>query len=756
MDDIVLALTKGKSTEQHEKLKKKNQSNDLFYVTHSLDMDSIDIRVDDVGTVKLPLSPDDVHVLINFSEKAKFGFKDQTILDTNVRDTHEISADKITVTFNNQTLSSMLVNMCCSMGLSPSAKLVPHLHNLLIYEKDQFFKEHQDSEKIPGMVATLIVVLPSAHIGGEFILKHNNQTYTFLSEQLNSKELKCFSFYADCHHSIEPVKQGYRVALTYNLILESEKIELSSYSNSLLEEELISYFNLDKLRPDEEPRKIVFYLEHDYTEHSLKWDLLKGTDRNYAFMFLSAAKKLNLAPHLALVDIHESWATEVDEGEYYGRSRYGSRQDSEPELDELIDDDTTLSFWVDEHNNELPYGEISVKNDEISYTKETHDFEPTDKEYEGWMGNYGCTMDYWYRRAAVVLWPKSDQILMNFRVDYKKAFSALLDLTKKSGNEEEIKHIIEKAGKDLYDRHDKNNFNLFVTLALYVNDEILAESLLSVFNIHVLEEDSSGRFVELKNIYGEKWCLQLMQNWVVKDKESFHYKRYAIFKNFDAILKSIAELGNEILTFLVDYQIQAIMSSDKSSSSYYKPRQVHQTVNERIEIAEQTLRACNMLNEGSRLHAFISHLMKNPVFYPVIELVQLFLDCEKISPLIYKPHYQMLKDYLVQNINEEYQRGVQSPDDWSIRGKLKCTCDLCKESTAFLKSKTEVRKVLSIVQDRRNHVIEKFDGYDFPVDLTIEKKGSPHKLVMDKTDQLHKKMNERFEKVTKCYEKLYT
>ena len=32
---------------------------------------------------------------------------------------------------------------------------------------------------------------------------------------------------------------------------------------------------------------------------------------------------------------------------------------------------------------------------------------PYASEYEGYMGNYGNTMDRWYRRAALVVWPQA-------------------------------------------------------------------------------------------------------------------------------------------------------------------------------------------------------------------------------------------------------------------------------------------------------------------------------------------------------------
>jgi hypothetical protein len=36
----------------------------------------------------------------------------------------------------------------------------------------------------------------------------------------SEKNLTFIAFYADCRHEVHPIKQGYRVVLTYNLIVE--------------------------------------------------------------------------------------------------------------------------------------------------------------------------------------------------------------------------------------------------------------------------------------------------------------------------------------------------------------------------------------------------------------------------------------------------------------------------------------------------------------------------------------------------------
>ena len=189
-------------------------------------------------------------------------------------------------------LDAMLDAMRMTLGLPANARLVPHLHNLLIYESGQFFKPHQDSEKIDGMVASLVVVLPSAHIGGDLRIRKGEEKYTFVSENLSATDLQCIAFYADCTHEIATVKQGYRIGLTYNLVLASEgasafvaaAINDPGAVNLALDSALRRYFSdaetsVSNARGGAYPEHcLVYLLDHSYTEHSLRWHFLKGDD----------------------------------------------------------------------------------------------------------------------------------------------------------------------------------------------------------------------------------------------------------------------------------------------------------------------------------------------------------------------------------------------------------------------------------------------------------------------------------------------
>ena len=117
------------------------------------------------------------------------------------------------------------------------------------------------------------------------------------------------------------------------------------------------------------PLKLAFFLDHSYTAHSLHWNMLKGADRVWGLALRKAAQELCLTPHLALVEIHESWATE--------------EEDENPL--ELLVTDETFSDWIDEKGEKLSYGDLSISSEEICSMTENNERKPYEAEHEGWM-----------------------------------------------------------------------------------------------------------------------------------------------------------------------------------------------------------------------------------------------------------------------------------------------------------------------------------------------------------------------------------
>ncbi len=306
---------------------------------------------------------------------------------------------------------------------------------MLIYEKGQFFHAHQDSEKEDGMVATLVVALPCAHTGGSLVVDHAGVKKRVHTSRAANDKLTCIAFYADCHHEIKPVTSGYRVVLTYNLILKGTTWEVVIPANDAavtpLTQALRDYFDqrVDEVHARAStsgivptPPKWVYLLDHQYTEKSLSWRQLKNGDRLKADIIAQAAAELGLERYIALADIQEIWDCEADYDDCYYRSRrryrYYDYEDEAPsgeedyQLLDLIDSNMSLRHWVANNQEPADFSGLRIRDNEVCWTKTTDQFDPFSSEYEGWMGNYGNTLERWYHRAAIVLWRKEDRYPM--------------------------------------------------------------------------------------------------------------------------------------------------------------------------------------------------------------------------------------------------------------------------------------------------------------------------------------------------------
>ncbi len=157
--------------------------------------------------------------LTSLGQPARFGHGEQTLTDPDVRDTWEIPKHLVRAEWNGAALQVILATVKEELGLPNAAELTADLHSLLVYEPNQFFLVHQDSEKDNSMIGTLVVTLPSSYTGGELMVGHNEE---WKAHRGTKTALSLVAFYADCRHEVLRVKSGYRITLTYNLLLHGD------------------------------------------------------------------------------------------------------------------------------------------------------------------------------------------------------------------------------------------------------------------------------------------------------------------------------------------------------------------------------------------------------------------------------------------------------------------------------------------------------------------------------------------------------
>lgn len=104
-----------------------------------------------------------------------------------------------------------------------------------------FFKPHVDTPRSDSMFGSLVVVLPTVHEGGCFIIRHGGKEWTLDSAQKvrdqSSPQATFIAFYSDVEHEISHVISGYRVTLTYNLYRNPKKTSVP-FGNDNSEKEI--------------------------------------------------------------------------------------------------------------------------------------------------------------------------------------------------------------------------------------------------------------------------------------------------------------------------------------------------------------------------------------------------------------------------------------------------------------------------------------------------------------------------------------
>src|SRR5712691_1872401 len=398
-----------------------------FSVELTARTDDLSLDVEGFGHVKFPVTPAKARKIVGLGRLARFGRGEQTLTDPDVRDTWEIPKHLVRAEWNYAALKVILATAKEELGLPNAAELTADLHSLLVYEPNQFFLAHQYSEKDDSMVGTLVVTLPSSYTGGELMVGRNDEWKAYRGSRT---ALSLVAFYADCRHEVLKVKSGYRITLTYNLLLHGETSRPEGDDGTLAElaDLLRGHFSTPVPRyysgpATDPPNRLVYLLDHEYTPRGLNWRRLKGADASRVALLRTAAGKAVCEAVLALTDIKTTHgAFPADEGYGY-RRRWDDADDEDDydeddgndtqyEIQELIDSEVTLTHWTGPDGTRLEETSLFADGTEVCASTPSGDLTPYAQQYEGYMGNWGNTLDRWYHRAAVAVWPR-DQAFAN-------------------------------------------------------------------------------------------------------------------------------------------------------------------------------------------------------------------------------------------------------------------------------------------------------------------------------------------------------
>lgn len=743
------------------------ESSGSFATRRTASADDLHLEVKGVGGISFPISTTMARRLCATARPARYGLKDQTRLDPRVRNTFEIPKTRVRLderTWRN-TFRPMLDQIRGDLGLPEGARLWAELHNMLVYEPGQFFVTHQDSEKGDDMIGTLVVVLPSAFAGGAMMVEHHDERLTFRAA---GGKLTFIAFYADCHHQVRPVTGGYRVVLTYNLLIDGDPStaiapavagRLASLAESIqrfFETPLPRRWAHEPRR--ERPDRFVYLLDHQYTRRGLAWHRLKNADAVRAVALREVAQRLDCEIVLALADVHESWSCE-DEG--FGYGRYGRRggwrrweydEDADedangsetPALLELLDSDIELRHWTGS-GERLEAIAGAVDDDEVCYTKPSVELEPFASEHEGYMGNWGNTVDRWYHRAAVVLWPRARTFVIRAKAAPGWAIGELATALK-SREIEKARGMASQLGP-FWSRVALNETRgdfLARTLGVAggLDNPELAASLLEPFTLQRLTPSAASRLLPLADRYGLEWCVSTLEGWTAEKRRAVGEPDAAWLTSLPSVCRALCDSasarGFELARWLV---------TNEWARAVVHVRQLCEQPNPQLALEALSRMSKPILGllEGSRisnhpeLHTETTRFLTSlETDYPIRGLVHLLRTAHETRPREALPGLGLATVHRnsSQALTTRLGMPARGEDDWSISARIRCRCRLCGTLARFLGARDQVRLEWPLAKDGRAHIHQVIDAHNLPVTHATRRTGRPFTLVLVKTEAL--------------------
>jgi hypothetical protein len=296
--------------------------------------------------------------LLSVATPSRFGKGDKTVFDETVRKGRELDSSKMKVEIGSGPKAQLKKQI--KQALFPQGREMDlKFSKMAIYESGGHFDFHRDTVRSKSHAGTLLIEVRSGHTGGQFVLsRHGIERAWNLQDNLPSDsapvsatvapavsslgtddpKVRFIAFYTDVLHRVEPVENGVRAVLQFDIHISiptpkpKPNSELKEFFDTTkpfgdpVNDEFTSRLmrSLDPLVTD--THGVALPLFHLYADHQLVPQSLKLSDAQLFLAFLSHGFCVQLVPILLNARSETSGYFEEDEEDMYGISPgYGIR-----------------------------------------------------------------------------------------------------------------------------------------------------------------------------------------------------------------------------------------------------------------------------------------------------------------------------------------------------------------------------------------------------------------------------------------------
>ena len=419
-------------------------------------------------------------------------------------------------------------------------------------------------------------------------------------------------------------------------------------------------------------------------------------------------------------------------------------------MGEIYEEGLSINHWSDREGNKIAFGEIAVNEAEIVSNCPAEDWDLGREEFEGYTGNAGMTLERWYHRAAVVIWPeeKNFEVLCGAGTD--AAISGIKKLVgrlkhARSSDQQKLKRECTQFASAIIRtwrppefsyRSDSSEIKLDRSEFSLALEELDDPKLMNRFLIEVLSKEGDIHVGKSFPSFCKRHGWALFQDGltsVIDAGTSDTLMRNASLLETLCLLRNKDVARTKLCTHLGDHAVTSLMTFDK--------KRMRDDWNvERIDrgaLLASLIKSMISIESAESLERLVDHTMSQTRTYDLTSAHATAIFALKSGLGRMKGEVgRVVKGWLGRcraELEKCTEQAPTRPADFRRPAKLSCTCPDCRELSEFLANPQESTHRFPVRKERRRHLHQIIDSNG--CDLTHEtlRAGSPQTLVCTKT-----------------------
>ncbi|MEF8754734.1 MAG: 2OG-Fe(II) oxygenase [Accumulibacter sp.] len=730
-----------------------------FFATGRREIFAPRLEVDGVGPIALPLLPAQAAALVAVAEQAPYGRGNDTLVDTDVRRTWQIAADRVQLGGRHWDQQFAEIVARCAAGLGIGEPVSAEFYKLLVYDTGSFFLSHRDTEKAAGMFATLVVVLPSLYTGGELCIRHREREVCLDLSSPEPAEIAYAAFYADCRHEVRPVTAGCRLVLIYNLVRHGPGGPPGPPAYDAAIERvggLLGRWAVEQTAVEptaaeaSSPAKLIHPLEHVYTPAEIGFRSLKGVDAAVASVLASAAGRADCELHLAFLAISESGSAEYC-GEWSRGRHHSSLGDDDFEVLDICERSSTLSGWQAPDGSRPGLGEIPFVDAELCPPGALDDEEPDEQHFFEATGNAGASFERSYRRAALVLWPQAGKLQVVASAGHRVSLPYLAALGERwveqgKAQGSPLRREGQRLARLIIARREDwpttgwlsptpaARAAPMLTALRRLEDRGSIEALLAeVSAAGCYDAGDNEALAEAAALLPAERAADLVQRIIARNAAWQASACAGLLQRMAA--RFLARSATGVSTELLEPAAQVLLAALPGDPAVAMPTAGwRRPLPVTPDLVVDLLTALCHLGVHSLGEQTVDHLLNWPEPFPVdaILLPAACLLTEHGWPASDWPPTRRLRAHCLDHLARRIDQPLAPPVDFARPSRVGCSCAHCRELAEFLADPVRSVWVFRAAQRYRSHVEDSIRREQCDVSQQTDRRGNPHALVCTK------------------------